>query len=330
MRFRLVLCSVGVLLLSTPGFAQYSEGFDSAAADIKINQEADTAVSFVDYGNFTRGGSTFMIPEAPRQVAGSAATSGLVLEANLTAGAAAGINVLAGATPVNFSGDYRLSYDVWLNENNMPFPSGSTEALLWGVGNDDMPPIESGANRGSGAIGTYGWLNNENGGATEDAAINENDAELADLGDTQTFENVPFDAAFPCNADGTPSTPDADPPNGAPMLDWVQVDIDVRDNGDGTSNVGVYFNFVEFFSENVANASVNGFAMLGYEDRFGSVNSDPDNTFGLFDNFTVSPNPMGPPTGTIPDPTGCIIPEPSGGLILLMGLAVSTLFRRRN
>lgn len=331
-----LLASV-TILASSVSAQLFSEGFDSNAADVTINvQSADTGVSFVDYSNLSRGASTFNIPEAPRMVAGSAATSGILLEANLVDGSAAAVNVLAGATPLNLSGSYRVSFDAYLSLNNNPFPSGSTEQLVWGVGDDNTPPVLGRNTRASG-VGTFGWLAGENGYGTEDAAIFENSTELFDLGDTQgpqilwpNGENEPFDAAFPCNADGTPSTPDATPPNGAPMNDWVQVDIDVRDNGDGTSNVGVFFNFVEFFNANVANASVTGAALLGYEDPFGSsVNSDPDNTFGLFDNFVITANPTGAPMGTIPEPTNCVIPEPSTGLLCLFSLIAALGMRPR-
>ncbi len=322
MRFRLALALAGTLLWTTAGWAQlFSESFDSAAANVKVNAQSDTAFDFVDY-------SAFGIPEAPRSTSGSA-TSGIKLEGNLSVGSAAGVNVLAGSTPIAFSGNYRVSFDSWQNLNINPFPGGSTEQLLWGVGSDDANVIEARNTRNDGTAGTWGWLAGENGYGTEDTAIFENGVELADLGDTQTFEDVNFNLAFPCHADGNPTTGDAEPPNGAPINDWVQVDIDVLDNGDGTSNVAVYYNFVEFFSETVDTASASGFALLGYEDPFGSVNSDPANTFGIFDNFVVTADPSGVPTGVIPHPNGCAVPEPDSGLISLLGLIGFLAIRRK-
>ena len=140
MKFRLVLCVVVGLLFCAPSWAQYSEGFDDDSADVTINQQADTAVTFLDYG------AELGLPEAPRPVAGSVATRGVQLEANLANGAATGVNIVAGATPANFSGNYRLSYDVFLSFGGT---TGTTEQLLWGVGNDDSDPIEARNNRGS-------------------------------------------------------------------------------------------------------------------------------------------------------------------------------------
>lgn len=329
MNLRFVLSVFCTAFIASQSFAQlYSEAFDSSAADITFNAQPDTAASFVNYGNFTRGSSTFSIPESPRMIAGSADTSGILLEANLVNGAGQAINVLAGATPLTLSGSYRVSYDVWLNLNNDPTPSGSTEQLLWGVGNNNLV-VEGRNTRNNGVDGTWGWLASENGYGTEDTAIFEDGTELADLGDTQTFEDLPFNTAFPCNFDGTPSNVALpDPPNGAAANDWVQVDIDVTDNGDGTSDVTTYFNFVEFFSQTVATDSTVGSAMLGYEDPFGSVNDQPESTFGLFDNFTISENPVGVPTGTIPVPTNCVVPEPGGAVLMLIGL-MGLVARRR-
>lgn len=265
--------------------AQYAEGFDSGAADVQISADPDTLVQFVDYSNFVVGTTRFNIPEAPRRIGQSAPTRGILLGANLSAGAGAAVNVLAGATPYTFAGNYTLQYDVFMSLSDVPFPtSGSTEQLLWGVGTDGAAPNEARINRGSGAVGTWGWLANENGYGTEDAAINENDIELADLGDTQPGESAPFNAAF---SDPIP----IGAPNNAPANEWVQVDVIVN-NG----NVRVLFNGVEFFS--VASATTVGSAMLGYEDPFSSVMGytppagSPgfpveDVGWALFDNFRV-------------------------------------------
>lgn len=268
---------VGGLLLTGAAMAGtvFAEPFDSAAADVTINAQPDTSATFVDYSNFSVFGTNFSIPEAPRPVAGGAATRGVLAQANISAGVAAGLNILAGATPINFTGDYTMSFDAYMNLNTNPFPSGSTEQMLWGVGTDNADPIEARNNRGSGAVGTWGWLANENGYGTEDAALNEGDTELADLGDTQTGEGAPFDAAFDDLLGGV---------HAAPALQWIRVDIEVAGG-----NVNVLFNDVLFFSE--ASASTDGFAMLGYEDPFSSVSDQPDHQWALFDNFTVVPEP---------------------------------------
>ena len=238
-------------------------------------------------------------------------------------GTAAGVNVLAGAAPINFSGAYNISFDAWLSISTeqptpdvTPFPTnGSTEQLLWGVGTDDVDPIEARNTRNSGTMGTWGWLATENGYGTEDAAIFEDGTELADLGDTQLGEEIPFNAAF-----DMPASPGA--PNNAPANSWVRVDVNVIGG-----NVQVLYNGVEFFNE--PSAATSGFAMLGYEDPFGSValydptaaNANPnfpdpfpaeDYQWALFDNFTVTQ-----------------IPEPTAGILYLLGMSLGLLARRR-
>ena len=269
---RLLPLSIG-LLAATGLRAQFSEGFDSqATADVTVLTQPDNIVTFVDYSNMTVGSSTFNLPEAPRRIPGTAATSGVLIQCNVTASAASAVNLLAGATPILFTGRYRLSFDAYINVP-LPLPGGSTEQLLWGVGVDNIAPIEARNNRGTGTNGIYGWLAGENGYSTEDACINNGDAILLDLGDTQPGENVPFNEAFDSNSIGGP--------NGAAANTWVRVDIDVDANG-----VRVYHNGVMFFDATIA--TPNGYAMIGYEDPFNSLGTNPDAQWGVLDNFRVT------------------------------------------
>ncbi|MFK7740520.1 MAG: hypothetical protein AB8H80_09355 [Planctomycetota bacterium] len=267
--------SVSLGLLSAAGLrAQYAEPFDAqATADITILQQPDNVVSFVDYSNMTIGAASFSLPEAPRQIAGSLPTRGVLIQANVTQTVASGVNILAGATPITFAGRYRLSFDAYINVP-FPLPGGSTEQVLWGVGVDGgATALEVRNNRGAGTIGVWGWLAGENGYSTEDAVINTGDLELADLGDTQPGEGVPFNEAFDSNTVGGP--------NGAAANSWVRMDIDVDVTG-----TRVYINGVEFFND--PTAPVPGFAMIGYEDPFNSLGSDPDAQWALLDNFRVT------------------------------------------
>jgi len=253
--------------------AQFAEPFDSqASADVTIVQQPDTVVTFLDYSSFTIGATAFNIPEAPRPIDGGAPTSGVLVQGNLTQGFAAGVNILAGQTPLTFSGRYRLSFDAWINVP-VPVPAGGTEQLLWGVGVDNIAPIEARNNRGAGTAGVYGWLAGENGYGTEDACINLGDLELADLGDLQPGEDVPFNEAFDSNSVGGP--------NGCAANTWVRVDIEVDANG-----TRVYFNGAEFFNEVTVPPA--GFAMIGYEDPFSSISGSPDGQWGILDNFRVT------------------------------------------
>jgi len=295
---RLLSLTVGVLAASGLR-AQFAESFDTqASADVTVVAESGSTVQFVDYSNLTVGGTTFSIPEAPRPIAGGAATRGVLVRCNLSAGAATGANIIAGLTPVSFVGRYRLSFDAWINVP-VPVPAGGTEQLLWGVGVDNILPIEARNNRGSGTSGIWGWLAGENGYGTEDAAINDGDVELADLGDLVSGEGAPFNNAFDSNAVGGPS--------GCAANTWVRVDIEVESTG-----TRVFFNGVEFFNEFAVPQA--GFAMIGYEDPFNSISASPDGQWGLLDNFRVTI-----PTGC--GTAGTAVAQGSGAAESLLGSA---------
>ncbi|GAB5403140.1 MAG: hypothetical protein Aurels2KO_13710 [Aureliella sp.] len=275
----------------------YSDPLNDASADVLVLTGADTAATFVDYSNFTVGSTSFQIAEAPNSVGGTA-TRGLLLQANIAGGAGAAVNVLLGSTPTSFSGDYRLSYDVYMNSTVSVGGSGTTEQTLWGIGVDNNATLEAAINRNGGnTVGTWGWLTSENGSGTEDSAINLNGTELADIGDTDNAASAAlFNSAF-TNLYGTP--------NATAAGQWISVEVESL-NG----NVSVKYNGVEFFNE--ASAGTTGFAMFGYEDRFGSIATPGDNSWGLYDNIVVT-----------------AVPEPSSGLALLSIGGFALLRRRR-
>jgi len=117
--------SLLVYPVQTPIFA---DNFDTnSAANWVVNKSSsDTAVAFnFDY-------SAFGIPSAPHSTGGT--TRGVQLKANLTAGVCSALSI--SPANQNFSGDYRLHFDAWLNVNG-PFPAGgasSTEFLTAGIG----------------------------------------------------------------------------------------------------------------------------------------------------------------------------------------------------
>ena len=266
----------------------FSEGFDSSAANVKVNRSTVSAVDYVSYANLTVGATNFAISEAPSKVAGSAATQGVLMRVNHTGmpggtGSPAAINMLAGATPVAYSGNYAVSYDVYMNTSN-PNEIGSTQQALFGLGTNNDVTLEASFNRSvAGITGTWGWLTNEN-GAAEDAAINQNGTELADIGDTDSQDvqagispNL-FNQAFPRTT--VPTI------NASAARQWVHVELR---NVQG--QVSVLFNGVKFFGNskdpNISSTATSGFAMLGFEDRFASIAVQPDLAWALFDNFVV-------------------------------------------
>lgn len=106
----------------------FSDNFDSnTSANWTVNKSAsDSSATFAfDY-------STYGIPSAPRSTGGT--TSGLRFLANQSAGVLQGIS--ASPTGGSFTGDYRMSLDIWLNFNG-PAPlggTGSTQAGSFGIG----------------------------------------------------------------------------------------------------------------------------------------------------------------------------------------------------
>src|SRR3954470_18791916 len=122
-----------VALLSRPlaAVTLFSDDFDSnTSANYTPNvSSSDTRVTFAyDY-------SPDGIPASPHSAGGT--TRGLKLEANIVSPAATeGLTL----TPSSFSasGDYKVTFDLWMNANG-PFPgggTGSTEFVTAGVGYD--------------------------------------------------------------------------------------------------------------------------------------------------------------------------------------------------
>ena len=116
------------LLVYPPQVTLFADNFDANTATnwIQNKSTSDTAVTFnFDY-------STLGIPAAPNSLGGT--TLGVQMKANLSLGVVAAVSL--SPTNQNFSGDYRLRFDAWINVNG-PFPGGgggSTEFLTAGVG----------------------------------------------------------------------------------------------------------------------------------------------------------------------------------------------------
>ena len=116
------------LLVFPPQVTIFADNFDAnTAANWNQNKSSsDNVITFnFDY-------STLGIPSAPNSTNGS--TLGVQMKANLSLGAVAAVSLSPAGQ--NFSGDYRLHFDAWINVNG-PLPSsgaGSTEFLTAGIG----------------------------------------------------------------------------------------------------------------------------------------------------------------------------------------------------
>ena len=268
----------------------FNDGLDSLA-NWTVAGQPDTTANIIDY-------SALGIAEAPNQVLGSTATTGVQFTANTSAGAANAVNLLGAVNGGNADltlSTYQVQFDMYLSVAD-PLPSGGTEQGLWGIARTTGTALGRN-NRVADGDGVWGWVAVDNGYGTEDTAIFEGSTELADLGDTQTGESDPFNNAFTTNF-GV---------NNAPGNSWVTVTI-TADNG----LVEVWYNSVKFFSETVA--STDGDVMVGYEDPFGgSISAAPALQFGIIDNVVID--------------DAITIPEPAS--LALLGLGSLAMLRRR-
>lgn len=123
-----VTSSVATLTYNGAFTPIFSDPFDanSAAAWTVNKSSADSRVTFAfDY-------SSLGIPAAPRSPGGT--TKGLKLEANVSLTTVAALSL--SPTGQSFGGNYRLHYDLWMNQGG-PFPQGavgSTQHHTSGVG----------------------------------------------------------------------------------------------------------------------------------------------------------------------------------------------------
>lgn len=92
------------------------------------NFDADTSASWALNRSSTDSRATFAynysgygIPSAPNSTGGT--TKGVKFEANVSAAAVSAVNI--SPTSQTFGGNYRLRYDLWMNQNG-PFPAGGT------------------------------------------------------------------------------------------------------------------------------------------------------------------------------------------------------------
>ncbi len=306
------VASAALAGVAAHGQTLFLDTLDAAAsANVRFNtaQGLNMSSAFVDYSNFTVGAQTFNVPEAPRSSGlGGASTRGVLMRSTYD-GTARILNMLPAAAPngdaMSFSGNYRLSFDMWLglDPTATTASAGTTEVGIWGIGNTQSQAL--GRSFRSSATGTWGWLSVDGGfGATlnsGDASFRVGANQIAILENPTQAAN--WNAAWPAN----PDIPGATPVQNAPWNSWTQVDVTAQDG-----NVSVRFNGVEFF--NLASSDTSGFAVIGYEDPFtGSASFSPDYSWGLFDNIQVT-----------------VVPEPGTyALMTALGLGGFVAIRRR-
>ena len=291
--------SLGFLLIAATqsdggNCTEWSESFDSLTnAKVALTEFGGSNNVFVaDYA------SSFFIPEAPRPVPGGSATTGLVIEVNRSSpGTVSSVNATALIAPngptLDLTNNYRVSFDVYMSLRIASLPySGSTQAMLWGIGTGDTNANGRGAPTAN--DGVWGWLAVDGGFLSEDATFYNEDVAVQELRQQPPDESPFFSQAF-----GSVS------PNNVPWNRWVPVDIVVENNV-----VDVFFSGVRFFSETATNTD--GTPFLGYMDPFAGLSAVPDFQRAVFDNFRVE-----------------FVPEPNSGLLCVFLVACIAIRRSR-
>ena len=271
----------------------FADNFDvNTASSWTTNRSStDTRVTF-NYNYATDG-----ISSAPNSTGGT--TRGVKFEANMANGVAAAINI----SPVgqNFTGDYRLRFDMWINQNG-PFPGGgvgSTEHLTAGVDTTGNQLHWTGA--GGGASGHWFVVDGEGGSG---------DTTTTSLPDFGALSGVNlFAATSGIYAAGTASTSRGNgnayytaqfPAVAAPVVQ--QISHPQQTGSIAAGSVGFVWreitinkigSTVEWFIGGLKIAAITnatftaGNVFIGYWDFYTSVSDNAALSFGLVDNVRV-------------------------------------------
>ncbi len=275
-------CALGLVALPTMAVPIFQSDMDSGAA-WTVNATADTAYQFgYDY-------SAMGIPASPN---GGGSTTGLLMKANLVEPASVDF-VVATPTGLSMSGQYTVEFDMWINANG-PFPgggTGSTEFLGGGVGYDGTS-----AERVGGML-----LASGEGGSSRDYRMYKNAGEQFVASgqydvDTNNNSGVDLSAFFPSQspplfqqnnyAQQTGSTA-----AGAGGFAWHRMVITVDSNA-GTANFAIDGLSIGTLDANIGSAfDTTGNVQVMYTDLFSGVSDNAELSFGIVDNFLVTPEP---------------------------------------
>ncbi len=279
---------------------------DALDADTRTNwmlnqSSSDTRATFnYDY-------SVMGIPPAPRSVGGT--TRGLRLEANLTGAGVAALSL--SPRNQNFSGDYRLRFDLWINVNG-PFPqggTGSTEFLTAGIG--------TAGNRvqwlGPGSTADGCWFSVDGEGGASDTSSTSGDfcvylgaalqspasgcytagTETSAKGNLHSYYVSAFPAGTAPPAFQQASYPQQTGTLAGGTLGFAWREVMVARRG---SVVDWAIDGVRLATVTNASFSANNI-FVGYWDAYASLSDNPNLSFGLVDNIRVEvPRPSQPQT----------------------------------
>jgi hypothetical protein len=311
------LLTLGALSPALADTLFWDQMSSASAANWGSNATVDTAATF-GY-NYSAVG----IPEAPNSMGGDVPTVGVKLEANLSSATAS--RILLYPTGQNFTGEYKLSFDAWMNydlqELILGDAVGTTEFLGGGIGYDGLAnDLTSGAQA----------INTGEGGSASDYRVFKSPPQFfvaaADMTGGSRNNSDPYYTSFlpgqaPPAVQGQPAALVGPP--GTAGFQWITWHFGVQDeagqkivritlekpNGDLLSLATVN---CSDSSDGSSGCTTNGNISLFYGDLFTSVSPRPDLTYGIIDNVHVES-----------------IPEPAS--ILLFALSsVGWIARRRS
>ena len=265
------------------------EGSANSVPDYTVDWSYDYSTYFSSYNNST-------IPPAPGATNGTTRGLKLTVNNNDNTGATAGVSLYPKSR--NFSGVYKLTFDMWINYPGSAGgagSTGSTEHGTFGI-NHTGNRVNWASSTSTPSDGIWFAIDGEGGTSGDYRAYVGNPAGSPT---SLSFGNSGFSASGALSADSIdaywqgifPSPPYES--SGAPGKRWVQVEVSQDQN-----NVVTWRMNGNLIAQRPNTSPfTNGTIMLGYMDLFTSIASPAADAFILFDNVRVSAaTPLSAPT----------------------------------
>lgn len=280
-----------------------------SAAGWGVNSTGDTSATF----GFDYSIGALSIPEAPNTRGGDAPTTGMLAQANIVE-PAAGESFIAYPVGQNFTGNYQLRFDAWMNFDADAYynggAAGTTEFMGGGIGYDNV-----GSDIGVGAqvIATGDGGSGSDWRAFGDGSFLSTSEMIAGTRNGFDFYYSSFLPSVSPPA-GQAQLSAGDSIAGSPGFQWITFEINTAH---GKSAVfiekpgGERLHIATINANGTRPYTSDGNIGLIYADFFSSVAAVPGLQFGLFDNVEVN-----------------AIPEP-GSIALLLGGCGLAFYGRR-